>query len=198
MAKLLRPETETSKTSGDVTMVVERTDSNIIDAAARGAAQGVQLAINVAAMLVAFIALIALLNGIIGGICSLFTDQKITLELVMGYCFSPLAFIMGVPWHEAVTVGSLLGKKIILNEFVAYADLAPMIKAHALSSKAQMIATYALCGFANFSSIGIQLGGIGPLAPNKKHDLARLGLRALLGGALATCLTATIAGIIGA
>jgi len=197
MAKILIPETETSQTAGKVTMVIERVDVNVIDAASRGASQGMKLAINVAAMLIAFIAMIALANGILSSISRAFIDTPITLELILGYCLAPLAFIMGIPWHEALQVGGLLGKKIILNEFVAYADLSKMLTEGTLSRKSEMIATYALCGFANFSSIGIQLGGIGPLAPNKKHELARLGLRALLGGALATCLTATIAGIIG-
>ncbi|MBN2430165.1 MAG: NupC/NupG family nucleoside CNT transporter [Acidobacteria bacterium] len=197
MAKILIPETDEPKTAGRVTIEVKSDDANIIDAASRGAAKGMQLAINVAAMLIAFIALIAMANGILARLTEPLLNEALTLEQLMGWALAPLALVMGVPWSEAVQVGGLLGKKVILNEFVAYADLSRLMAEHSLGTRSEMIATYALCGFANFSSIGIQIGGIGPLAPNKKHQLARLGLRALLGGSLATCLTATIAGIIG-
>lgn len=197
MAKILIPETEDSKTAGQVSIEVKSDDANVIDAASRGAAKGMQLAINVAAMLIAFIALIAMANGILARLTEPLLQEALTLEQLVGWAFAPLALVMGVPWSEAVQVGGLLGKKVILNEFVAYADLSRLMAEKSLGARSEMIATYALCGFANFSSIGIQIGGIGPLAPNKKHQLARLGLRALLGGSLATCLTATIAGIIG-
>ncbi len=196
MAKLLVPETEKPKTAGEVVMVVEKTEVNIIDSASRGASQGAQLAINVAAMLVAFIAFIALADGLLGAVLTPIFHKKITLDMIFGYLFAPLAYIMGVPsWGEALKVGALFGKKLILNEYVAYIELAKMLKVHMLGPKAELISTYALCGFANIASIGIQIGGIGPLAPNKKHDIARLGLRALIGGSMATYMTATIAGI---
>ncbi len=199
MAKIIIPETGVPVTAGEVRLKIERTDANLIEAAARGASQGLKLALNIAAMLIAFIAMIYLINAVISwcgrlaGLESLI-GAPITFELILGYFLAPLAFVMGVPFEEAATVGRLLGLKIVLNEVIAYADLA-QIK-DTLSSRGELIATFALCGFANFSSLGIQLGGIGPLAPDRRRDLATIGLRAVLAGALATCMTATLAGLL--
>jgi CNT family concentrative nucleoside transporter len=201
IAKILVPETQESKTMGKVKVMVERTSSNVIEAAATGAGDGLKLALNVGAMLLAFIALIFMFNWIITGI---FTDllgltiagNPITIEILLGYLLSPVAWIIGVPWGDAVTVGSLIGQKVVLNEFIAYLNLSQLIPTGVLSDKAIIISTYALCGFANFSSIAIQIGGIGGIAPDRKSDLAKYGLRAVLGGSLATFMTATIAGVL--
>ncbi len=202
IAKILVPETEKSLTMGKVKVPVERTASNIIEAAATGAGDGLKLALNVGAMLLAFIALIAMVNWIIEGV---FTDliglttaagNPITLQVILGYVLSPIAWIIGVPWADAVNVGALIGQKVVLNEFIAYMELSKLIPTGILSEKAVIISTYALCGFANFSSIAIQIGGIGGIAPNRRSDLARFGLRAVLGGSLATFMTATIAGVL--
>jgi CNT family concentrative nucleoside transporter len=199
IAKLLRPETEESLTKGTVHLEVEQTATNVIEAAANGAADGVKLALNVGGMLLAFIALISMINfplawlGQVTGIEALI-DQPLSLSVILGYLLSPLAWIIGIPWSEAVLVGGLIGEKIVINEFVAYLHLG-QIK-DTLSQHSILISTYALCGFANFSSIAIQLGGIGGLAPNRRPDIARLGLRAVLGGTLATMMTATIAGVL--
>jgi CNT family concentrative nucleoside transporter len=199
LAKILKPETEESLTRGDVRVHVEKTATNVIEAAANGAADGVRLALNVGGMLIAFIALIALVNyplGWIGSITGLedLLGQPLSLSLILGYILSPLAWVIGVPWQDAVTVGGLLGEKIVANEFVAYTHLNEI--QDTLTPKGLLISTYALCGFANFSSIAIQIGGIGGLAPERRPDLARFGLRAVLGGALATMMTATIAGVL--
>jgi len=199
IAKMLVPEKEKSLTMGQVKVEVEKTNSNVIEAAATGASDGLKLALNVAGMLLAFIALIAMLNFILTGV---FTDlfglsidgAPVTMEIVLGYLLSPIAFIIGVPWADAVNVGSLIGQKIVVNEFIAYLQLSSM--AGVLSEKAVLISTYALCGFANFSSIAIQIGGIGGIAPGRKSDIAKLGMRAILGGSLATFMTATIAGVL--
>lgn len=201
IAKILVPEREESKTMGKVKVMVERTSSNVIEAAATGAGDGLKLALNVGAMLLAFIALIFMFNWIITGI---FTDmlgltingEAITIEILLGYLLSPIAWIIGVPWSDAVSVGSLIGQKVVLNEFIAYLNLSQLIPTGVLSEKAVIISTYALCGFANFSSIAIQIGGIGGIAPDRKSDLAKFGLRAVLGGSLATFMTATIAGVL--
>lgn len=193
-AKLLLPEKEDSVTKGTVSVQVEKNTANLVDAAATGASEGLKLALNVAAMLLAFIALIALFNGILGWAGGLFGFPQLSLELITGYLFSPVAWIMGVPWADCMTVGSLLGKKLILNEFVAYLDLAKHLST--LSPRSVAISTYALCGFANFSSIAIQVGGIGALAPERRKDLALLGVRSLIGGTLACLMTACIAGIL--
>jgi concentrative nucleoside transporter, CNT family len=201
IAKILVPEREESKTMGKVKVMVERTSSNVIEAAATGAGDGLKLALNVGAMLLAFIALIFMFNWILTG---LFTDllgltikgEAITLEILLGYLLSPLAWIIGVPWADSVTVGSLIGQKVVLNEFIAYLNLSQLIPTGVLSEKAVIISTYALCGFANFSSIAIQIGGIGGIAPDRKSDLAKFGLTAVLGGSLATFMTATIAGVL--
>src|SRR3954465_3897092 len=187
MAKMMVPEVEVPKTMGTVKLDVETTDVNVIDAAGRGTGEGLHLALNVGAMLISFLALIALLNAILG-------LAHLSLPQIFGWVFAPVAWSMGVPWRDAPTIGNLLGTRMALNEFVAYSKLGPL-KA-ALDPKSFTIATFALCGFANFSSIGMQIGGIGGLAPNRRHDLARLGLRAMFAGTLANFMTATIAGFL--
>lgn len=193
MAKIMVPETEEPKTAGGVTLSTERTESSIIEAAAKGAGDGMHLAFIVGAMLLAFISLIALLNAGFG-------LMNTSLEQLLGFAFAPLAFLMGVPWADATTVGSLMGQKIVLNEFVAYSNLSNILNGKvagvALSAQAATIATYALCGFANFSSIAINIGCIGGIAPSRRGELAQLGVRAMIGGALASCMTATIAGLL--
>jgi CNT family concentrative nucleoside transporter len=192
-AKILVPESARPETTGQVSLDLPKTTANLIDAAASGAGEGLKLALNVGAMLLAFIALIALVNGCMSWFGGLFGYPQFSMELISGYLFAPIAFIMGVPWSEAFLVGTLLGKKLIVNEFVAYLDLQNMMGQ--LSPRSIVISTYALCGFANFSSIAIQVGGIGTLAPERRQDLARLGMRSLLGGTLACLMTACIAGI---
>jgi CNT family concentrative nucleoside transporter len=194
MAKMLVPETEVPKTMGSVKLEVENTDVNVIDAAGRGTGEGLHLAMNVGAMLISFLALVALANAVIGHIPVPSGYDHLTLQKIFGWVFAPVAWSMGVPWRDASTIGDLLGTRMVLNEFVAYAKLGTM-KA-TLDPKSFTIATFALCGFANFSSIGIQVGGIGALAPNRRHDLARLGLRAMFAGTLANFMTATIAGFL--
>jgi CNT family concentrative nucleoside transporter len=199
IAKLLKPEVDESVTRGKVTLHVEKTATNVIEAAANGAGDGVKLALNVGGMLLAFVALIALINypiGWIGQVTGLeaIVGQPVSLSMILGYFLSPLAWVIGIPWQDAVTVGGLIGEKVITNEFVAYAHLKEI--QDGLTPKALLISTYALCGFANFSSIAIQIGGIGGLAPDRRSDLARLGLTAVLGGTLATMMTATIAGVL--
>jgi concentrative nucleoside transporter, CNT family len=205
VAKMLMPETETPLTMGTVRIKIERTHSNIIEAAAGGAGDGVRLAINVAGMLIAFIAIIALINALLGyvgdvsglnAVCQTQFQQKLSLELLFGLVFQFIAFTIGVPWHDSLNVGSLMGIKLVVNEFVAYLRMTDMISAGLLSPKAIVIATYALCGFANFSSIAIQIGGLSPLAENRRGDIAKLGLRSLLGGTIATWMTASIAGLL--
>jgi len=196
MAKMMFPETEESLTAGDVKLDVEKPWANVIDAAAEGAGAGLKLALNVGAMLLAFIALIAMVNGLLGHVGGWFGYEGLTLELMLGWVFAPLAFLMGVPWAEASEVGSLLGIKTVVNEFVGYAEMEEMVAAGLISERSEIIATYALCGFSNFSSIAIQIGGIGGIAPERKQDLARLGLRAMVAGSLACFQTATIAGLL--
>ena len=193
MAKLFVPETGEPETMGTVKLVVEKTDVNVIDAVGRGTGEGLHLALNVGAMLISFLALVALLNAVLGLIGQPF-GFPLSLQLILGWVFSPIAWALGVPWTDADTIGQLLGTRMVLNEFVAYSQLGPL-KA-TLDPKSFTIATFALCGFANFSSIGIQIGGIGALAPERRHDLARLGLRAMLAGTFANFLTATIAGML--
>ena len=199
IAKILKPETEESLTRGEVKLHVEKTATNVIEAAANGAADGWRLALNVGAMLLAFIALIAMIDyplNWIGGLVGFeeWTGRTLSLSTILGYVLSPMGWVICVPWQDAVTVGGLIGQKVVTNEFVAYAALNEVQST--LSPKAVLISTYALCGFANFSSIAIQIGGIGGIAPDRKSDLARLGLRAVLGGTLATMMTATIAGVL--
>ena len=205
VAKLLIPETGTPLTRGTVKMEVEKTSSNIIDAAAAGAGDGLKLALNIGAMLLAFIALIALLNapltwlGDVTGLAAII-GRPTDLSTLFGYLLAPIAWVIGTPWADATTVGSLIGQKVVINEFVAYSELSKIVNGQVpgmvLSDEGRLIATYALCGFANFSSIAIQIGGIGGLAPERRHDLAKFGLRAVLGGTIATFMTATIAGVL--
>jgi CNT family concentrative nucleoside transporter len=193
LAKMFVPETEEPKTAGEVKLKIEKTDVNIIDAAARGTGEGMHLALNVGAMLISFLALIALLNALLRFV-PLWGGQHLSLEWIFGHIAAPLAWLMGVPWKDCYSVGDLLGTRLVLNELIAYSKLGA-IKA-TLDPRSFVIATFALCGFANFSSIGIQLGGIGALAPDRKHDLARLGFRAVAAGTLANYLSASIAGIL--
>jgi concentrative nucleoside transporter, CNT family len=192
MAKMMLPETE-DVTVTDFEMTKDKDSVNVIDAAARGASDGLQLALNVGAMLLAFIAIIALVNGILSGIGGLFGYETLSLEAILGIIFSPLAFAIGVPWSEAVTAGSFIGQKLVLNEFVAYSSFAPQIGE--LKEKTVIVVSFALCGFANFSSMAILLGGLGGMAPNRRSDIARLGLRSVAAGMLASLLSAAIAGM---
>ncbi len=197
VSKLLVPETEEPVTRGSLDISVDLDAVNVIDAAAGGAADGMRLALNVGAMLIAFLALIALVNGLLGWGLSLAGIEGITLERMLGWAFAPVAWLIGVPWSDAASIGSLFGVKMVANEFVAFQMLADGIAAGSgLAPKSVIIATYALTGFANFSSIAIQIGGIGGIAPSRRHDLSRLGMRAMLGGTVATWMTATLAGIL--
>ncbi len=189
VAKIMYPETEESPTQGKVSLSIPREYSNVLDAAAGGAGMGLKLAANVGAMLLAFISLVAMVNyglGLLG----------FSLQQIFGWVFSPVAWIMGVPWSEAAVFGNLLGTKIAVNEFMGYIELGAAAESGALSPRSVVIGTYALCGFANFSSIAIQIGGIGTIAPERRADVAALGLKAMFGGALASWLTATIAGVL--
>ena len=189
VAKIMYPETEESPTRGTVTLDVPREYANVLDAAAGGAAVGLKLAANIGAMLLAFIALVAMVNYGLGFV-------GLSLQEIFGWIFSPIAWVMGVPWSEAATFGNLLGTKIAVNEFVGYIELVSARDAGTLSPRSVVIGTYALCGFANFSSIAIQIGGIGTIMPQRRADVAALGLKAMFGGALASWLTATIAGVL--
>jgi CNT family concentrative nucleoside transporter len=197
-AKIIIPEEGDPLTRGTVKLDVPRIDVNVIDAAARGASEGLQLALNVGAMLLAFIALLALVNWVLHAVGGLVDFPQLSLQWILGQLHRPLAWLMGVPWSESQTAGTLMGEKIILTEFVAYLDLSNVLQANAdaLSYRSTVIVSYALCGFANFGSLAIQLGGIGGMAPGRRHDLARVGLRALVGGTLAAYQTGTIAGMI--
>mgnify|MGYP005852540217 CR=1 FL=1 len=196
LAKMLIPETEEPQTAGTVKLEVEKPGVNIIDAAARGATEGLHLALNIAGMLIAFLALIALVNGILGWAHTLPLLGWLppTLQGIFGWLFAPVAWLLGVSWKDAFTVGNLLGTRLVLNEFVAFLQLGEI--RNTLDARSFVIATYALCGFANFSSIAIQVGGIGALAPSRKSDLARLGLRAVAAGTLANFMSACIAGML--
>ena len=194
MAKIMEPETETPETLGGVKVDIPRTDVNVVDAAARGTTEGLYLMLNVIAMLVSFMALIALANGGFAWVHSQVAWFPANIQTILGWIFSPIAWVMGVPWHDSGTIGGLLGTRMVLNEFIAYSQLGPL-KA-SLSPVSFTIATFALCGFANVGSVGIQIGGIGALAPERKHDLARLGFRAMLAGTLANFLSATLAGML--
>ncbi len=196
ISKIMYPETEEPVTRGTVKLKLEKVDANAIDAAARGASEGMALALNVAAMLLSFIALLALLNGLIGWVAGLF-GAELSIQMVLGWIGAPVAWLMGTPWKDAMAVGTLLGEKMALNEFVAYLHLGSMLQEGAgLSPRSVVIATYALCGFANFSSIAIQIGGIGGMAPERRGDLSRLGLRAMIAGTLANFMTACVVGIL--
>jgi CNT family concentrative nucleoside transporter len=196
LAKIFIPETEKPATAGRVEIKIEKTAVNVIDAAAQGAGDGLRLALNVGGMLIAFLALIALANGVLGWLHALPLMGWLpgSLDRIFGFLFAPVAWVMGVPWKDASTIGNLLGTRLVLNEFVAFLQLGPMKPA--LDPRSFTIATYALCGFANFSSIAIQIGGIGALAPNRKSDLARLGLRAVAAGSMANFMSACIAGML--
>ena len=193
MAKILIPELKEIKANEQVEMVKDDS-GNIVDAAAKGAIDGLGLVLNIGAILLAFVALIALINGLIGWVGGMFGIDNLSLQSILGYIFAPVATIMGVPMNESVTVGSLIGQKIVLNEFVAFSSLSPLVGT--LSAKATAIATFSLCGFANISSIAILIGGIGGMAPSRKADVARLGWKAVLAGTLANLLSATIAGLL--
>lgn len=192
MAKMIVPETETPKEDLADLDVQEEKPVNVIDAAASGAANGMHLALNVGAMLLAFVALIALLNGLLGGLGGWFDHPTLTLQEILGYVFAPVAWLLGVPWDEAVIAGSFIGQKVVVNEFVAYLDF--INYRDTLSAHTQAIVTFALCGFANLSSIAILLGGLGGMAPSRRKDIARLGLRAVLAGSMANLMSAAIAG----
>ena len=192
MAKLVMPETEEPNNDLVTVTAEEDTHVNIFDAAAAGALTGLQIALAVGAMLLAFIALIAMLNGILSWFTGLFGVDGVTIEIMLGYAFQPVAWMLGVPWHEANTAGSFIGQKLVLNEFVAFVNFADVIDT--LTPKTQAIITFALCGFANFSSIAICLGGIGTLAPSRHKDLARLGMKALMAATLANLMSAALAG----
>ncbi|WP_019241297.1 MULTISPECIES: NupC/NupG family nucleoside CNT transporter [Bacillus] len=194
LSKIIFPETEKSTTDEEFAIYKDEESANVIDAAANGASIGLQLTLNIGAMLLAFIALIALLNGLLGFIGGWFGFGELSLELILGYIFSPLAFVIGVPWNEALLAGNFIGQKLILNEFVAYSSFAPYIPD--LSKKTVAIISFALCGFANISSFGILLGGLGKLAPNRRPEIAKLGMKAVIAGALASCLSAAIAGML--
>jgi CNT family concentrative nucleoside transporter len=194
MAKLFEPETGAPETWGHVKLDIPKTDVNVVDAAARGTSEGLHLMLNVIAMLISFIALIALVNGLFGFIHGYAAWFPGDIQTVLGWVCRPVAWAMGVPWRDSGVIGSLLGTRAVLNEFIAYSQLGPL--KGTLDPRSFTIASFALAGFANFSSVGIQIGGIGALAPNRKGDLARLGFRAMLAGTLANFLSATIAGIL--
>ncbi len=196
MAKMLVPETEQPLTAGRVEMPQMEKESNLLGAIARGTSDGLQLALNVGAMLITFIALLALLNAIMGGIhnwphMAWFPES---LQTIFGWLFAPVAWLIGISWHDAPKIGNLLGTRMVINEFVAFSQLGPMKST--LDPRSFMIATFALCGFANFSSIGIQIGGIGALAPNRRNDLAKFGIRAMLAGTMANLMSASIVGLL--
>jgi CNT family concentrative nucleoside transporter len=194
MAKMFVPETGTPETMGSVKLHVETKDVNVIDAAGRGTSDGLQLAMNVIAMLISFIALIALTNALLGHIGVWVHVPDLSLQKIFGIVFAPIAWSLGVPWRDAPVIGNLLGTRMVLNEFIAFAQLGPMKEA--LDPRSFLIATFALCGFANFASIGIQIGGIGALVPERRHDLAKLGFRAMLAGTLANFASACIAALL--
>ena len=194
MAKMFVPETETPETRGTVKLQIEKTDVNVIDAAGRGTAEGLHLAMNVGAMLISFVAMIFLLNGILGAIGNAIGIPGFSMQMIFGWVFAPVAWSLGVPWRDAAAIGNLLGTRMVLNEFIAFAQLGALRES--LDPRSFTIATFALCGFANFASIGMQIGGIGALAPTRRSDLARLGLRAMLAGTLANFITAIIVGFL--
>jgi concentrative nucleoside transporter, CNT family len=196
LAKIIMPEVDTPATAGKVEVKLEKSAVNVIDAAAQGAGDGLHLALNIGAMLIAFLSLIAMVNGILGWLHTLPYMGWLpgSLQTILGYLFAPVAWVMGVAWHDCASVGKLLGTRLVLNEFVAFLDLAQIRQT--MSDRSITIATFALCGFANFSSIAIQIGGIGALAPARKPDLARLGMRAVAAGSMANFMSACIAGML--
>ena len=187
MAKMFVPETGVPETQGSVVLKNEKIDVNVIDAAGRGTAEGLHLAMNVLAMLISFVSLVALLNALLGLV-------GLSMQQILGWVFSPVAWSLGVPWRDAAAVGNLLGTRMVLNEFIAFANLGTM--KDVLDPRSFTIATFALCGFANFASIGIQIGGIGALVPERRHDLAKLGFRAMLAGTMANFVTAIIVALL--
>ena len=189
IAKIIYPENEKSETSGNINVTIEQTNINAMEALSNGATDGLKLAANIAAMLIAFISFVAMINYFLA-------FAGTSMEEIFGFIFRPLAWTMGIPWNEAQLIGMLMGKKIVLTELIAYGDLQNLIDNNLISDRSAIIATYALCGFSNFASIGLQLGGIGAMAPERKKDLAKLVTKAMFGGALASWLTATIAGIL--
>ncbi len=198
VAKLLVPESEESETMGSTKLHVQNDDANAVDAAARGAIEGLQLALNVGAMLIVFIALVAMVNAFLGLIGGLIGVPALSLQLILGYLLAPVAWLLGVPWESCSKVGSLIGVKTVINEFVAYLQLASSMGAdrNFLDPRSFLLAAYALCGFANFSSIAIQIGGIGSMAPERRGDLSRLGLISMVGGGIASCMTACVIGVL--
>ncbi|MBI89380.1 MAG: NupC/NupG family nucleoside CNT transporter [Candidatus Marinimicrobia bacterium] len=190
IAKIIYPETEISETMGNLNLSHDQKAVNVMDALGQGATNGLRLAANVAAMLIAFVSIITMINYFLIFLFS------INMQQILGIIFQPLAWSMGIPWNEAKIVGTLMGEKIVLTELIAYSNLSELIKNNEISNRSAIIASYALCGFANFGSIGIQLGGIGGMAPNRRKDISKLGFKAMVGGALASWLTATIAGIL--
>jgi CNT family concentrative nucleoside transporter len=210
-SKMLWPESGTPETLGLSDVRMERPASNVVEAAAIGTTDGLRLALNVGAMLVAFLGLMAVANWALGGVGAgvdwvaqevtsgvvFGADKPLSLDMLLGWLFSPIAAVMGVPWSEIPTLAELLGKKLILTELVAYGDLGALEKAGDISPRAAMIASFALCGFANIGSVGIQIGGLGAMAPERRKDIARLAFRAMFAGAIATCMTACLAGVLG-
>lgn len=189
VAKIMYPETEESETANSQAIYVEKTADNALEALGNGAIEGLKLAANIGAMLIAFVAMVAMINyGL--------SFANTSLEALMGYCFAPLAFLMGIPWDEAQIFGTLLGEKIVLTEIIAYKDLAALEVGVEISERSAIIASYALCGFANFASIGIQMGGIGGIAPSRKSDISKLAFKAMIGGAIASWITASLAGVL--
>jgi concentrative nucleoside transporter, CNT family len=198
VSKLMMPETTTPITAGGVKFKVEKVDANLIDAATRGTTEGMALAINVGAMLITFTALVAMLNALVGWVGGLMGHPGMTMEGILGTICAPAAWLCGVNWHDAPTVGSLLGVKTVLNEFIAYLQMSQAFgkDPNFLSPRSALLAVYALCGFANFASVGIQIGGISTMAPTRRSDLSRLGLLAMVGGAIASCIGACVVGIL--
>lgn len=189
VAKIMYPETEVSETKGTLKVEIEKTADNVMEALGDGATDGMKLAANIAAMLIAIVATVAMIDGLLFFLNTSLAD-------ILGFLFKPLAFCMGAPWAEADILGTLLGEKIVLTELIAYKDLSELRQTGSISDRTAIIASYALCGFANFASIGIQLGGIGGIAPNRKKEIAKLAFKAMIGGALASWITASIAGIL--
>ena len=197
ISKIVYPETEVSETKGIVKLEIKKQDANLVDAISHGASDGLKVGFNVIAMLIGFIALIALVNALLGGLGGLFGFPQLSLKFILGYLFAGFAWAMGVPTQDITTAGGLMGTKLVLNEFVAYLDLTALQKtAQHMTPKGLLITSFALCGFANFSSIAIQVGGIGELAPGRRSDLAKLGFKALICGTLASYLSATLAGLL--
>ncbi|MGK7886417.1 MAG: NupC/NupG family nucleoside CNT transporter [Crocosphaera sp.] len=196
ISKIMYPETDKSQTQDEAILELKSPYTNAIDAATNGALEGLKLALNVGAMLIAILGLVALINGILGAIGQPLGLSNLSLELIFSYLLAPVAWLMGVPWQDCLQVGILLGKKTILNEFIAYLDLKNLITENTISPRSQIIATYALCGFSNLGTIGIQIGGITAIAPNRQQDLAKLGLRTMIAGSLACFLTACVAGLL--